>query len=103
MMVERLKYEVTSHSSNDLLNICVKMGVSWSAQDFRQTGVTPSGPDVHLGISSSLIFSAGGGGGCRRCEWCFFKPAVELIQIVCQLLILHSAYCSDNLLNICIA
>ncbi len=33
----------------------------------------------------------GGEGGCRRCEWCFFKPAIELIQMVCQLLILHSA------------
>ncbi len=30
-------------------------------------------------------------GSCRRCEWCFFKPAVEFIQIVCQLLILQSA------------
>ncbi len=33
-----------SHSSSDLLKICVKMGASWSAQDFRQAGVTPSGP-----------------------------------------------------------
>ncbi len=40
MMVERLNHEGTSHSSSDLLNICVKMGASWSAQDFRQTGVT---------------------------------------------------------------
>ncbi len=44
MMVERLKHEGTSHSSSDLLKICVKMGVSGSAQDFRQTGVTQSGP-----------------------------------------------------------
>ncbi len=29
------------------------------------------------------VFRTGGG--------CFFKPAIELIQIVCQLLILHSA------------
>ncbi len=29
------------------------------------------------------VFSVGVG--------CFFKPAVELVQIVCQLLILHSA------------
>ncbi len=32
MMVERLKHEGTSHSSSDLLKICVKMGASWSAQ-----------------------------------------------------------------------
>ncbi len=44
MMVERLKHEGTSHSSSDLLKVCVKMGASWSAQDFRQAGVTPSGP-----------------------------------------------------------
>ncbi len=44
MMVERLKHEGTSHSSNDLLKLFVKMGASWSAQDFRQAGVTPSGP-----------------------------------------------------------
>ncbi len=35
MMVEHLNHEGTSHSSSDLL----KMGASWSAQDFRQTGV----------------------------------------------------------------
>ncbi len=44
MMVELLKHEGTSHSSSDLLKIFVKMGASWSAQDFRQAGVTPSGP-----------------------------------------------------------
>ncbi len=44
MMVERLKHEGTSHSSSNMLNIFVKMGASWSAQDFRQAGVTPSGP-----------------------------------------------------------
>ncbi len=44
MMVERLKHEGTSHSSSDLLTIFVKMGASWSAHDFRQAGVTPSGP-----------------------------------------------------------
>ncbi len=102
MMVERLKHEGTSHSSSDLLKIFVKMGASWSAQVFRHAGVTPSGPDAFLLLfflmtwctSSSLICIAvggGGEGGCRRCEWCFFKPAIELIQIVCQLLILHSA------------
>ncbi len=31
MMVEHLKHEM----------ICVKMGARWSAQNFRQTGVTP--------------------------------------------------------------
>ncbi len=40
MMVECLNHEGTSHSSSDLLKICVKMGASWSAQ----AGVTLSGP-----------------------------------------------------------
>ncbi len=40
---------------------------------------------------SYLQCRCGGEGGCWRCEWCFFKPAVLLIQVVCQLLILHSA------------
>ncbi len=44
MMVERLKHKGTSHSSSDLLKIFVKIGDSWSAHDFRQTGVTQSGP-----------------------------------------------------------
>ncbi len=70
----------TSHSSSDLLKICVKMGASWSALDFRQTGVTPSGPGAFLLLfslktwrtSSSLIFSAGVGergfaGGVNGC------------------------------------
>ncbi len=69
MMVERLKHDGTSHSSSDLLKICVKMGASWSAQDFRQTGVTPPGPGAFLLLfflktwrtSSSLICSAGVG------------------------------------------
>ncbi len=47
-MVERLKHEETSHSSSDLLKIFVKMGASWSAQDFRQTGVTQSEPGAFL-------------------------------------------------------
>ncbi len=79
MMVERLKHEGTSHNSSDLLKICVKMAASWSAQDFRQTGVTPSGPGAFLLLfilktlytSSSLTCSAGvgkvevaGGGNC---------------------------------------
>ncbi len=46
MMVERLKHEGTSHSSSDLLKIFVKMGASWSAQIFRQAGVTTSGPSA---------------------------------------------------------
>ncbi len=66
MMLERLKNEGTSHSSSDQLNICVKMGASWSAQVFRQAGVTPSGPGAYLLLfflknwhtSSSLICSA---------------------------------------------
>ncbi len=59
----------TTHCSSDLLKICVKMGASWSAQDFRQTGVTLSGPGAFLllfilktlRMSSSLICSAGVG------------------------------------------
>ncbi len=47
-MVEHLKQGGTSHSSSDLLKICVKMGTSWSAEDFRQAGVTPSGPSAFL-------------------------------------------------------
>ncbi len=69
MMVEHLKHEGTSHSSSDLLKICVKMGASWSAQDFRQAGDTPSGPDAFLLLFflktwrtlPSLICSAGVG------------------------------------------
>ncbi len=68
-MVERLKHEGTSHSSSDLLKICVKMGVSWSAQVFRQAGDTQSGPGAFLLLfflktwhtPSSLICSAGVG------------------------------------------
>ncbi len=83
-MVEHLKHEGTSHSSSDLLKIFVKMGASWSAQDFGQAGVTPSGPGAFFlfcfqytwHTSSSLIWIAGvgergvarGGNGCvERC------------------------------------
>ncbi len=67
--VRDLKHEGTSHSSSDLLKIFVKMGASWSALDFRQTGDTPSGPGAFLILfslktcrtSSSLIFSVGVG------------------------------------------
>ncbi len=69
MMVESLKNEGTLHSSSNLLKICVRMGASWSAQDFRQAGVTPSGSGAFLLLifletwctSSSLICSAGVG------------------------------------------
>ncbi len=67
-------------SSSDLLKIFVKMGASWSAQDFRQAGVTPSGPGAFLlfcfrktwHTSSSLILIAGVGergvaGGVNDC------------------------------------
>ncbi len=111
-MVEHLKHEGTSHSSSDLLKIFVKMGASWSAQDFRQAGVTLSGPGSFFlfcfrktwHTSSSLIWiagvrkrgKAGDVNGCveswsgRVCFF-FFKSATELIQIVWLLLILHSA------------
>ncbi len=111
-MVDRWPHEGTSHRSSDLLKIFVKMGASWSAQDFRQTGVTQSGFGAFFLFcfrktwctSFSLIWIAGVGkrgvaGGVIGCvERCpeqvwgvFFKPTVELIQIVCQLLILHTA------------
>ncbi len=71
MMVERLKHEGTSHSSGDLLTICVKMGAIWSAQVFRQAGDTPSGPGAFLAhvIFTELNCRCGGEGGCWRCEW----------------------------------
>ncbi len=56
MMVEHLKHEGTSHSFSDLLKICVKMGASWSVRDFRQTGVTPSGPGAFLLLFSLAVF-----------------------------------------------
>ncbi len=57
MMMERLKHEGTSHSSSDLLKIFVKTGASWSAQYFRQTGITQSGRGAFL------LF-------CFRKTWC---------------------------------
>ncbi len=68
--MEHLKHEGTSHSSSDLLKICVKkMVASWSVQVFRQAGDTPSGPGAFLLLfflktwhtSSSLLCSAGVG------------------------------------------
>ncbi len=53
---------------SDLLKIFVKMGASWSAQDFRQAGVTPSGPGAF-----------------------FLSWSSDRTQIVYLLLILHSA------------
>lgn len=43
-MIGALKQEVTSHSSRDMLKICVKIGASWLAQTFRQEGDMLSGP-----------------------------------------------------------
>ncbi len=72
-MVECLKHEGTSHSSSDLLKICVKMGASWSAQVFRQAGVTPTGwclsslvlsEDLAHVIFTELNCRCGGDGGC---------------------------------------
>ncbi len=83
------------------------MGASWLAQVFRQTGVTQSGhgafPFLLLEDLAHFVFAdlncrCGGWGGLLEVlmvVWsgvgCFFKPAVELIHIVCQLLILHRA------------
>ncbi len=110
-MVDHLKHEGTLHSSSDLLKIFVKMRSSWSAQVLRQAGDTLSGPGAFLllfslktwRMSSSLIFSVGvverGLLEVLMVVWrdvqtgqgCFSKPTVKVIQIVCQLLILHSA------------
>ncbi len=56
MMVERLKHEGTSHSSSDLLKIFVKKGASWSTQDFRQIGVTQSGPGAFFLFCFLFVF-----------------------------------------------
>ncbi len=66
-MVERLKHEGTSYSSSYLLKIFVKMGASWSAQDFRQTGVTQSGPGAFF------LF----------CFWKTWRTSSSLIWIAC--------------------
>ncbi len=58
--MERFKHEGTSHSSSDLLKICVKMGANWSAQVFKQTDDTPSGPGAFLFLED-LAHSAGVG------------------------------------------
>ncbi len=79
MLVEHLKHGGTSHSSSDLLKICVKMGASLSAQVLRQAGDTPCAGAFLLlfslktwRMSSSLIFSVGVGkrgvaGGVNYC------------------------------------
>ncbi len=92
MIVECLKHEGTSHCSSDLLKIYVKIGASWSAQDFRQSGVTSPGTGAFILLfflktwrtSSSLKCIAGVGergvaGGVNNV---FFKPAIELKQWV---------------------
>ncbi len=76
MMVEHLKNEGSSHSSSNMLKIFVKMGASWSAQDFRQAGVTPSGPGVFFSFllpedMAHLVFAdlncrCGGEGSCLQ-------------------------------------
>ncbi len=43
------------------------------------------------GVFSCAVVGVEGEEALRRSEGCLFKPAVELIQIVCQLLIIHSA------------
>ncbi len=64
------------HSSSDLLKIFVKMEASWSAHDFRQAGVTLSGPGAFFPFMlpedlAYLVFAdlncRCGGGGCWRC------------------------------------
>ncbi len=90
MMVENLKHEGTSHSSSDLLKVCVKMGASWSTQVLRQSGDKLYGPGAFLLLfslktwcmSSSLIPSAGVGergvaGGVNGCvEGCSGRVGV---------------------------
>ena len=95
MMVERLKHEGTSHSSSDLLKICVKMGASWSAQDFRQAGVTQSGPGAIIlfcfrktwRTASSLICIAGVGergvaGGVNGVSGCLERCSGRVAGVV---------------------
>ncbi len=97
-------------SSIDLLKIFVKMWASWSAQDFRQAGVTQSAPGTFFlfclrktwHTSSLLIWIAGVGergvaggvNGCvERCPervWGVFQTC-NRTHSVCQLFILHSA------------
>ncbi len=95
MTVERLKQEGTFIQLQRSVEDLCEDGASWSAQDFRQAGVTPSGPGAFLLLfflktwrtSSSLIWSAGWGemGVAGGVNGVFFKPkpAVELIHIVC--------------------
>ncbi len=52
---------------------------------------------VHSEDLAHIVFTylqcrCGGGGSCRRCEWCFFKPAIILIQLVWQLLIMSPLF-----------
>ncbi len=85
MMVERLKQQGNSHSSRDLLKICVKMGASWSAQTFRQAGEIPSDPEAFCFLKTRFTSStqtlntgrmvgeggrgvAGGVGECVKCR-----------------------------------
>lgn len=57
--MERLKHEGTSHSSSDLLKICVKMGVSWSAQrGMGGAGGTLSGPEAFLFILKKHVVTS---------------------------------------------
>ncbi len=50
MIVEHLKQYGTLHSSRDLLNICLKIGASWSAETLNQAGEIPSGPEAFLDL-----------------------------------------------------
>ncbi len=77
MMVEHLKHGGTSHSSSDLLKICVKMGASWSAQVLSQAGDTLSrswcfpsfvlSEDLVHVIFTYFQCRCGGEGDCWRC------------------------------------
>ncbi|XP_051536710.1 leukemia inhibitory factor receptor-like isoform X2 [Myxocyprinus asiaticus] len=59
MMVKRSKPQGTSHCSSDLLKICVKMGASWSAQAFKETGHQLSVKEVTVYPEKSDISDTG--------------------------------------------
>ncbi len=88
-----LKHEGTSHRSRDLLKIFVKMRANWSAQNFRQAGVTAFGPGAFFlfcfqktwhtssliciaGVGESGVVSGGVNGCVEKCSgrvWVFFQ------------------------------
>ncbi len=69
MMVERLKHEGTSHSSSDLLKICVKMGGAADQHRFCPGAFLLLFflKTWHTHLFADLNCSCGGEGGCWSC------------------------------------